>query len=68
MYKIVRYSLLIVVLLISTCTQQESRKMWQPSHSYIGVEPNDDAPVKAGAEALKNYSQDNSISRGPAQN
>jgi hypothetical protein len=38
--------------------------MWQPSHAYIGVEPNDDAPVRAGAEALKNFAQDKTLTVG----
>ena len=61
MYKIFKYLYLIVVLLASSCTQQESRKMWQPSHSYIGVEPNDDAPLRAGEEASKNFAQDKTL-------
>lgn len=51
----------IVILLFSACAQQEGREMWQPSPTYIGVEPNDDAPVKAGALAAQNFAQDKTL-------
>jgi hypothetical protein len=61
MYKNCRYLCSIIFVLLSFCAQQDSRKMWQPSHAYIGVEPNDDAPVKAGVESLKNFAQDKTL-------
>jgi len=35
--------------------------MWEPSQAYIGVEPNDDAPVQAGADSMTNYAQDKTL-------
>jgi hypothetical protein len=32
--------------------------MWEPSQAYIGVEPNYDAPVQAGADSMTNFAQD----------
>ena len=61
MFKKCKYLCLIVFVLVSFCALQDSRKMWQPSSSYIGIEPNDDAPVKAGTEALKNFAQDKTL-------
>ena len=61
MYKFVKYLILIVALGVISCAKQESRKMWMPSHAYIGVEPNDDAPVRAGTEATKNFAQDKTL-------
>jgi len=36
--------------------------MWEPTQTYIGVEPNDDAPVQAGADSMTNYAQDKTLS------
>ena len=35
--------------------------MWQSSYSSIGVEPNDDAPVKSGAESSLNFAQEKTL-------
>ena len=54
----IKYFISIILIFICTCTQQENRKMWEPSYAYIGVEPNDDASVRSGADAVKNFAQD----------
>lgn len=62
MYKNLKYSCLILVVLASFCTTQNSGQMWPSSKAYIGVEPNDDAPIKAGEEAMTNFAQDKTLS------
>lgn len=61
MHKFFKLSILFLVVLIGFCSQSENRQMWQPSFTYIGVEPNDDAPVKAGADASTNFAQDKTL-------
>ncbi|MBD3384635.1 DNRLRE domain-containing protein [candidate division KSB1 bacterium] len=57
---------LIYVLIIAAatlfCFCREQRKMWQPSPTRIGIEPNDDAPVKGGVEASIHFAQDKTLS------
>ena len=44
-----------------TCTRQADRPMWPPSPASIGVEPNDDAPVRPAAPT-DNFAQDRTLS------
>lgn len=52
----------IIVATILFCCRQEQRTMWQPSPTQIGIEPNDDAPLKGGAEASVHFAQEKSLS------
>jgi hypothetical protein len=56
-----KFFIFITILIFATCAQQDTRKMWEPSRAYIGIEPNDDAPVRAGINANMNYAQDKTL-------
>ena len=60
MYSILRIFFLFLVVSLCNCNQN-NRTMWEPSQAYIGVEPNDDAPVKSGADSMTNYAQDKTL-------
>ena len=61
MYRVFNVLLLMLLIMTSFCTRQEDRTMWQPTYDYVGVEPNDDAPVKAGKKAATNFAQDKTL-------
>jgi len=53
--------LIFITIIAATtlfCCHQEQRTMWQPSPTQIGIEPNDDAPIKGGAEASAHFAQE----------
>ena len=60
MFSTFRIFCIFLILSLSTCNQG-NRTMWEPSQAYIGVEPNDDAPVQAGTDSLTNYAQDKTL-------
>jgi hypothetical protein len=57
MHRSMKMILFVVTIMILSCSGEDSRSMWEPSHVTIGVEPNDDAPVRAGEQAATNFAQ-----------
>ncbi|MDZ7724979.1 MAG: alginate lyase family protein [candidate division KSB1 bacterium] len=60
MHKHTKIIILLAAVLLS-CTPQPEKSMWPPSPASIGVEPNDDALVRAIAPGV-NYGQDKTLS------
>ncbi|MBN1542542.1 DNRLRE domain-containing protein, partial [candidate division KSB1 bacterium] len=61
MMKTIQTALLLAALMALFCAQNQRRNMWEPSQVSIGVEPNDDAPVKAGADSMTHFGQDKTL-------
>ncbi len=61
MYNLIKVMLVGTITLMMSCSPHNSRSMWEPSHVTIGVEPNDDAPVRAGNQSALNFAQNKTL-------